>query len=103
MFILIVSKNLKQNKIKQTKKIRSFRSVIDCRCSCASNTFSPNSVALLFFFFLFCFLNRDVGRSACRTVVDVPSADNQEVPHMKSSDLSFVVQSNGAALVLGSE
>lgn len=52
--------------------------------------------------FLFCFLNRDVGRSASLTV-KVPSADNREVPRMKSSDLSFVVQSNGAALVLGSE
>lgn len=28
---------------------------------------------------------------------------NRELPHVKSSDLSFVAQSNGAASVLGSE
>lgn len=104
MFVLSVSGNLKRKKTTTTKINREKKTQLSVGAliadAVASRTHSRQ--ALLPPLFLFCFLNRDVGRSASLTV-DVPSADNREVPRMKSSDLSFVVQSNGAALVLGSE
>lgn len=101
MFVLSVSGNLKKTKqkTKTGKKTQLSVSALIAN-AVVSRTHSHQTVLRLLF--LFCFLNRDVGRSASLTV-DVPSADNREVPRMKSSDLSFVVQSNGAALVLGSE
>lgn len=101
LFVLTVSENLKQWKSKNRKK--NMQLLV---CDWLSmQLYLQHTLARLCCrrYFLFCFLNRDVRRSASCTADDVPSADSREVPHMKSSDLSFVVQSNGAALVLGSE
>lgn len=103
MFVLSVSGNMKRKKTTK-KKQRKKKPQLSVGALIADEVVSRthSRQTLLLPLFLFCFLNRDVGRSASLTV-DVPSADNREVPRMKSSDLSFVVQSNGAALVLGSE
>lgn len=103
MFVLSVSGNLKRKKKQQQKKTEKKTQLsVGALIADAVVSRTHSRQTLLPPLFLFCFLNRDVGRSASLTV-NVPSADNREVPRMKSSDLSFVVQSNGAALVLGSE